>query len=396
MVIYVTYGEDLQMTKIIEINPNRILYLLKLFNIERDELLTLLNEKRRRKLLEVDIFNSHIKISHLKKIDKIFSKGLSFYTDPSDLNATESSSIFLRKKNFHSEIGLSDKQLIRNIDEQFTELTTLSALAGYSMERKIDTYSIDVSPQKVASKIRKKLDLNSQKKDRIFLKNFIDKLSNYNILVLEFIESEKKKHKTNIEGCFISPNIIAIKRLSRSFKREIFTLAHELGHYLLEKEELNSNILENPQKETKLERWCNNFAFHFLVGDEARILNNIKTNDISVHNEYIRRISKSTHVSRLAIFVHLAQKNIITWRNFSTFKEELEKEYKNLQEERRNKFQDDKKSREKFSNPIPIYSPLEINIYRLAYFEGVIDEYRILSHFKNTNKHKDIDKFLYE
>ena len=58
-----------------------------------------------------------------------------------------------------------------------------------------------------------------------------------NIMVFEFIETWNKKEKANIDGFYLKPNLIVLKR-HQSFSREIFTLAHELGHYLLDEEEI--------------------------------------------------------------------------------------------------------------------------------------------------------------
>ncbi|MFX4971243.1 ImmA/IrrE family metallo-endopeptidase, partial [Acinetobacter baumannii] len=65
------------------------------------------------------------------------------------------------------------------------------------------------------------------------MKNFISKFAENNILVFEFIETHNKKEKANINGFYLTPNVIVLKRNQKSFSREIFTLAHELGHYLL-------------------------------------------------------------------------------------------------------------------------------------------------------------------
>ena len=92
-----------------------------------------------------------------------------------------------------------------------------------------------------------------------------------------------KKEKANIDGFFLCPNVIVLKRNQNAFNREIFTLLHELGHYLLNEEEIeqvdvlntvNSNLSE-------VERWCNDFAYYFLAGDYSAIIDNMDMADAS-------------------------------------------------------------------------------------------------------------------
>ena len=52
------------------------------------------------------------------------------------------------------------------------------------------------------------------------------------LFVFEYIETWNKKEKTNIDGFYLKPNVIVLKH-HKHYKREIFTLAHELGHCLL-------------------------------------------------------------------------------------------------------------------------------------------------------------------
>ena len=71
-----------------QFNIERLDYLLALFGMSKDELLSSLNEGRKKPISLDDIFGKDIKISLLRKIDEIFHKGLSFYLDftPIDIN----------------------------------------------------------------------------------------------------------------------------------------------------------------------------------------------------------------------------------------------------------------------------------------------------------------------
>src|SRR5690606_25411780 len=105
------------------------------------------------------------------------------------------------------------------------------------------------------------------------IKGLIAAMAAKNVLVFELVETWNQE-KTNVEGLFLKPNVIVLKRHQNALRREIFTLAHEFGHYLLGQEEVEELPLEVlAQKNlTDVERWCNDLAFHFLAGDHARVL----------------------------------------------------------------------------------------------------------------------------
>src|SRR5690606_2760924 len=111
-------------------------------------------------------------------------------------------------------------------------------------------------------------------------------LAESNILVFEFVEHQALKEKSNIDGFYLQPNVIVLRRNQDYFKREVFTLAHELGHYLLNQEEVESmdydQLALGPT--SKIETWCNNFSFAFLAGDQLGALHNLP--EISKSNDY--------------------------------------------------------------------------------------------------------------
>src|SRR5690606_22961881 len=153
-----------------------------------------------------------------------------------------------------------------------------------------------------------------------FLKALIGKLAEKNVLVFEFVETWNKKDTANIEGFFLNPNVIVLKRLQDAMSREIFTLAHELGHYLLNIEEIEKIDFDMTGASlSKVERWCNDFAYYFLVGEYGDVLDNLET--ASAKNDYhfdlIGKISMETHLSRLALFTRLLFRNQISDTNYN-------------------------------------------------------------------------------
>ena len=89
------------MTTTTQFNKERLNYLLALFGMSKEELLSCLNEGRKKLITPQEIDGEEIKVSLLKKIDEIFHKGLPFYLDftPIEMNQTEK--VFFRKTNLH-------------------------------------------------------------------------------------------------------------------------------------------------------------------------------------------------------------------------------------------------------------------------------------------------------
>ena len=380
------------MTKTVAINQSRLNYLLKLFDYSSGRLLAELNSERKRKFTESDVFADVIKLSVLKKIDAYFKQGLNFYTNPEAISADDDSSVLFRKQSFNADLTLGDRQTVNKIEREVLNLTVLSKLAGVSWPtRKLDSVEINQSAQQVAGKMRQIL-YPSEKfgKDRGFLKALINRLGEYNIVVLEFVEAHNLKNKASIDGFFLRPNIISIKRQQKSFKREIFTLAHELGHYLLDIEKLD-RLFFDPVEDGRQqeERWCNTFAFHFLVAQESR--NKLEQMDIAnLSIEQVQNISQQNHISRLALFSHLSMEKKISWGKYQQLRQDLGDQYNIIQKENIEL----RRLQTKVpggSQPQPIRSELEKDIFRHAFLSDSINEYEVLKRF-NT---KDIDKFVY-
>ena len=78
---------------------------MDIFGISTKRLIELLNEQSKAKTLitEEDVNSPQIKVSLLKKIDKIFNKGLHFYLDPKAPEKSKDASIFFRKEKFNSD-----------------------------------------------------------------------------------------------------------------------------------------------------------------------------------------------------------------------------------------------------------------------------------------------------
>jgi len=257
---------------IVELNIDRLRYLLSLFKMEDIDLLNVINNGLKRKYTHEQVFSNFVDLKILKKIDKLlFNKGLSFYVDPAPIVATESMSVFFRKKTFNEELNFTSKKVVNDYEALKNYLSSLDVLSNVKTEISIPHFTQRTDPRSAAQKVREIVyPKNKYSKPRDFLKALIESLAEAGILVFEYLEAPNKGEKANIDGFFLRPNFIVLKRYSY-YKREIFTLLHELGHCVLNEEEVESlDVMSlDYNSMSKLEKWCNDFAYYFLVGDEA-------------------------------------------------------------------------------------------------------------------------------
>lgn len=346
-----------------------------------EELLSIVNEGLKKTLTKKDIFTNDIELNHLKRIDKIFNKGLHYYLDPNTPEINKEASIFFRKEKFGTDLNIGAKKIVNLYEEKKIYLSSISKLTEFNIERVLPTYNINHNPKNAAELLRKELYPKFTEIKKDFLKSLIEKFSDYNILVFEFVETWNKIEKANIDGVFIVPNTIVLKRQQTSFRREIFTLIHELGHYLLNEEEIEEVDFFNFEnmKLNLIERWCNDFAYHFLIGNYdieiEQIAHANKKNDY--YYQKIEEISDKTHLSKLALYTHLLYRNKISQVDYNTIRNEFDEKYKKkLEEEKKQKeFKKLNGEKQKGSAPKPINSPLLISTLQAAYYDGIINEY---------------------
>lgn len=376
-----------------EFNTERLDYLLRLYNMSRDELLSFLNEDRKKALTFDDISGPEIKVSVLKKIDEIFKKGLPFYLDFSRIEADAKAKVFFRKKSFHNTLSLEDKRIVDSFESLKSLLDSYRILTDTTNAEYIlkNSATVSESPQEVASRVRDlllpKRNIPDHKK---YLRAIIKKLADLNVYVFEFVESWNKRDKATIDGFYIEPNVIVLKR-QKSYKREIFTLAHEIGHYILgieEVESLDMSKVDKKRVSNKTERWCNDFAFCLIAGEEAKVLEQFKEYSEDL-NQTIDALSSSTHISRMAWYTKLAYEKVVPMPYFHSIIKSLEEEYEERLAEKKDR-QELKPSGA--SAPKPIISPLYLETMQYAFYNGLVTEAAFCDRLKiPQNK---IDKYL--
>lgn len=387
----------------IRINIERLRHLLKLYKLEKEEFLLLISKGLKKKLTADDVFKREIKPSLLKKIDKVFGKGLNYYLDPKQIPEAKEESIFFRKNKFNADLNFSAKKIVNHFEEEKISLSALSNLSELNSERILPVFPVKNNPKEVAQEIRKKLYPEFNNKKREFLKLLISKFAEYNVLVFEFVENWNKKEKVNINGFYLKPDTIVLKRNQKSFSREIFTLIHELAHYLLNEEEIDERIYEdspNYNSLSKIEKWCNDFAYFFLVGDLDKTLTALSMasykNDY--HHDILDSIALQTNLSVFALYTRLLINGKISLINYKKVCNELSVNIKVREAEEQRKYELERlKAIEEGRTPggaaaKPLLSPLYVNTIQSAFYEGVINETEFC---KRLNiKPEKIDNYL--
>lgn len=379
-------------------NIDRIKQLIRQFRLEKDEFLDLVSEGLKSKLNWEDIFQEEIQLNHLKRIDKIFNKGLSYYLDPAPPIQSKESSIFFRKEKFGADLNLASKKIVTQFEEMKLSLSGLAKMSDLKMDRMLPIFSVDEDANKVAKIVRETLYPKVPKDSKKFLEALINKFAAANILVFEFVESPNLKQKVNIDGFYLQPNVIVLRRNQDYLKREIFTLAHELGHYLLNQEEVESMDYDRLAvgSISKVETWCNSFAFAFLAGEKLSELDELP--QIAASNNYsfeeINAISDATHLSYTAILTYLVRKGKMSGAIYGRMRKEQEDtiQAKKDLEKKKRELEKEIGKPSMGAQAKPIQSPLFVSAIQTAFFDGVINEYELC---KTLNlKPEQLEKYL--
>jgi len=368
---------------IITQNINRLNHQLALYKMSVGELLQKLNEDRKTQLVDSDVFQSEIKLSLLKKIDQIFKKGLAYYIDPKDPVRSSDESIFFRKDRFNSSLNLGARQIVNQFEEEKLAFSTLAKLSDFKLKRSLPVCKVTDSPESTAAHIRQSFNIVTVSNDRDYLKNLITAFADHNILVFEFVETHNKRERANINGFYLAPDVIVLKR-QKSFKREIFTLVHELGHYLLNEEEIDDNLHAETQGGSlnKVEKWCNDFAYYFLIRSFKQTIKDLVIADASndYHHELIEKISAATHLSQLALYTQLLLTNKISPGSYGQISSYQQKIMLEREQADKDRFEQEKQKameegrKPMASAPKPIISPLYQHTLQTALFTGLINE----------------------
>lgn len=233
------------------------------------------------------------------------------------------------------------------------------------------------------------------------MQNLIRIIEHKQIFVFEFIDRRRLPERMiNFNGFFMIPNIIVLKRQQRYLRREIFTLLHEFAHYLLNIEEVDEIVeIENPNS---VEKWCNDFAFAFLIRDYESHFSNLgnasKKNNF--HKAQINHIRDNTYLSEFAVYTRLKIENKLSLQDYDKIKKEIKENIRRSQEEEKIKMQEERKLAEEQGKDLFVSTPKEIQsklfeeIVKINFFKGNIDENR-LRQYLNMKADKCIEEVIY-
>lgn len=404
-----------------KINPSRLNYLLDLYKLSKRDFLSLLNNKIKRDKVDLEKLEKFLKQEEevdtriLKRIDKIFEKGMTWYISNREIADVKKSSIFFRKDSFNSEIKFESVKVVHRYEELKTDIQILGSNLNFIPVKKIKKYKVSDNPERAANDVRqiinsvednliekkiiKKVKLGE---NREFLKNLIRIIEQLDVFVFEHIEMPNKKNKVNFNGFFIKPNIIVIKKQDY-IRREIFTLVHEFAHYILEQEEIDDLVEEKAHhKQNKIEQWCNTFAFNFLLGDSKdEFLKLEKAN--KKNNFYYKEIGElyeKTFLSYSSFYTNLLIDKKMARADYNNIMDEISELMRKRKEERKKKFKLENEKRIAMGkDPAhPVFKPIESHLFselvKVNYFEGNINE-GSLREFLNIKPNKDIKDVIY-
>ena len=378
----------------VEVNPERLEYLAAMFNLSREEVCARVQGNLKTEVKEEDLFSDRIQLRHLHKLQEVFGKSSVFFIMNGPPAGKKSDSVLFRKEGgINCELEYADRLLVSKMADEAIWLSSLCTLMDSKLKRKLPQYRISQNAARAAYDVRKQMQIPDQSSNeaRKHLQYLIECLGDHNIVVKEHVEYHNTKEKVNLAGFFLKPATIVIKRQAQ-LKREIFTLAHELGHYLLNSEDIDGKQIFG-QTRSREETWCNEFAFHFILGKQKIDWLNANASNLARSPRKTASFSEESHISRLAIYCHLAQTKAITWTEYQSIRARIDRQHeKNKQANQR----ESKKNRESgISKPAgvarPIISPLEERIYIDAFFDGILEEHDLTERFKN----RSLDNILY-
>lgn len=352
------------------INTQRLGYIMKLYSLEKDDLCALLNAglDAESKLTVDELFAGQLNDTQSDRLVEVSGKHLGFWINAFSANRRGYDSILYRKHRFNCELTHQDRLLVVREEGNAGLLIDTCDEMRLRLRRKLPRFNVRQKASLAACKTRDLLGAGEEyASPRVFLEDMVAKLSEQNIVINEHIDPKDKNGQTNLAGFFIKTRTIVFKRHRHRY-RELFTLAHELGHYMLGDEDIDALSLDgNLQKE---ERWCNNFAFHFILGPErVQELNNLTNKQMHDPLGAIARFAERHHISSLAIYYYFQQEGKISYAEYKK-KESL---IKNAS----------KKSKSpSMSSDFPLVSPLELDILREACEQEILRRPEVMMRYK--------------
>lgn len=288
------------MASIKSVNIDRIRWCMDDRNISAEELAAEIGVNKV-KIHEILGGEATLSLTQLKNIAKYFNRGLLFFMSKGDVNETNlRTSGFRTLTNEYPGLDAQIKALMERVERQRQIFLSLREELGEDEMQSFQPPRIDRQDPKAAARVvRKWLNVNDDHsfdgyRRLIELKGILVFRSN------GYIGPWRVPTESEIEGFSIYhesfPIIFVRKREAR--QRELFTLAHELGHLILHREgSIDSE--ENIFAVQSREREVNAFAGHLLVPDDAlsRIDDSQRPRNPQEFDDWLRNPAKNLGVS---------------------------------------------------------------------------------------------------
>lgn len=86
-----------------EHNIDRLIHLLEMYRLRVPDFLEKISSGLKNPIKKEDVFEKEIQLTHLKRIDKLFEKGLHYYLDLKAPDTSKEVSVFFRKEEFNQK-----------------------------------------------------------------------------------------------------------------------------------------------------------------------------------------------------------------------------------------------------------------------------------------------------
>lgn len=267
---------------------------------------------------------ANLSLTQLKCLAKFFNRGLLFFIAEGDVNETKlRTSGFRTLANEHPEIDPHIKSLMERVERQRKIFLDLREELGVETPQKFRPPAIsDNEPKAAAVEVRKWLKMNGQSS----FDDYRRSIESRGVLVFRsngYLGPWRIPTESLIEGFSIFhhefPIIFVRKQEAKA--RELFTLAHELGHLILH----GAGSIDDETSLTSssgTERVVNAFAGYLLVPDAAlaSISDNSKPDSVADFDQWLRSPSQRCGVSVEVILRRLLEARRITRQDYQSYR----------------------------------------------------------------------------
>lgn len=310
----------------VEVNPELIEFAIDRSGLSQEELVSAISNRFESKYFDMKHLKSilegkkHPYYSDLNKIDAFIKRGIPFYFLPKP--PVENILPSFRIKNNNARLSPNMEIKLREYESLREEINILMKEDKKPHKRHVNVYTKHDNPTDVADYFRKRFEYNKYD----VIKNNVKDVFEFIRRNIEYLDIFvfKDSLNYNLSGIIFLQNKLPPLILMNSNEdkaREIFTLLHEFGHYLLNSEEVDAENT-NLQHDEDIEFWCNDFAYHFLMNKEIEEKENFSSSnkDSLLDEKNLQSLSRKYKVSKLAFMYRFFKLGIIKSYEYQHYK----------------------------------------------------------------------------